>query len=486
MHATLNATSPAARPAPPRGESRKQPRGESRNQSRNQAVDAYRGLVMLLMMGEIMQFEKVSRAYPSSTFWHLLAYNQTHVEWAGLGLHDMIQPSFTFLVGVALPYSIASRNRRGESFPRQLLHTLWRSLLLVALGIFLRSLESPMTNFTFEDTLTQIGLGYPFAFLLASLPGTTSIPGSPAGPPNRTSIPPRLRIVSIATIMILVTYWLAWALYPAPGPAFNYQAVGVPPDWHHNFTGFASHWNKNSNLGQAFDLWFLNLFPRPGRFLFNPGGYLTLSFIPTLATMLLGLIAGEWFRNSSLDSTHNSSRNSPGNSLHNSTIPEPSAALGEARSTPAPSSIPLSIPSTPAVPIRQFLIAAATLTAAGLILHFTGINPIVKRIWTPAWTLFSGGLCFLFLAAFSWLIEVKNHRRWAFPLIVVGANSIAAYLLVHLCEDSIVNNLHIHLGHRPFLILGPGLEPFLFGLTVMAIYWLILYWLYRRKIFLRI
>jgi heparan-alpha-glucosaminide N-acetyltransferase len=83
---------------------------------RNVSVDAYRGLVMLLMMGEIMQFAAVAKAYPNSLFWHILAYNQTHVEWAGMGLHDMIQPSFTFLVGVAMPYSIASRVRKGKAF----------------------------------------------------------------------------------------------------------------------------------------------------------------------------------------------------------------------------------------------------------------------------------------------------------------------------------------------------------------------------------
>src|ERR1700743_714285 len=130
---------------------------------RNVAVDAYRGLVMLRMMGELMSFAAVHRAYPGSLFWRVLAYNQTHVEWAGLGLHDMIQPSFTFLVGVALPYSIQSRMRKGQSFGKLLAHTLWRSLLLVALGIFLRSTNSTQTYFTFEDTLTQIGMGYTFA-----------------------------------------------------------------------------------------------------------------------------------------------------------------------------------------------------------------------------------------------------------------------------------------------------------------------------------
>jgi predicted acyltransferase len=385
---------------------------------RNIAVDAYRGLVMLLMMGEVMSFAEVAHAYPGSLFWRILAYNQTHVEWAGLGLHDTIQPGFTFLVGVALPYSLASRTRKGQSFAKQLLHTMVRSLILIALGIFLRSLHSTQTYYTFEDTLTQIGLGYTFAFLLARCK-------------------PSWQWMAIG--VILFGYWLAWALYPAPGPGFDYAAVGVPPGWSHNFTGFASHWNKNSNLGQAFDGWFLNILPRASRFVDNGGGYLTLSFIPTLGTMLLGLRAGEWFRS-----------------------------------------------AAPRIPIKRFVIAGVLLIAVGLLFHFTGVCPIVKRVWTPSWTLFSGGICFLFLAAFSWLIDVKGYRRWAFPLVVVGINSIAAYLLVHLWQDFIVDNLHIHLGYNIFRVFGTGLEPLMLGITVMLIYWAILYWMYRRKIFLRI
>jgi heparan-alpha-glucosaminide N-acetyltransferase len=385
---------------------------------RNIAVDAYRGLVMLLMMGEVLSFAAVYHAYPGSLFWRVLAYNQTHVEWSGMGLHDMIQPSFTFLVGVAMPYSIASRLRKGQGFSVLLAHTLWRSLLLVALGIFLRSIDSPRTNFTSEDTLTQIGLGYTFAFLISFCQ-------------------PRWQWTAFS--VILIGYWLAWAVYPAPGSSFNYAAVGVPADWHYNFTGFASHWNKNSNLGQAFDLWFLNLFPRERPFAYNGGGYLTLSFIPTLGTMLLGLFAGQWFR-----------------------------------------------AEQPKIPVRKFLIAAALLIVAALLLHFSGVCPIVKRIWTPAWTLFSGGVCFLFLSAFSWVIDVRGHRRWAFPLVVVGVNSMAAYLLVHLCENFIISSFHIHLRYQVFQILGPGLEPLLLGIAVMLTYWLVLFWMYRRKIFLKI
>jgi heparan-alpha-glucosaminide N-acetyltransferase len=219
----------------------------------------------------------------------------------------------------------------------------------------------------------------------------------------------------------------------------NYAAVGVPSDWHHLYTGFRAHWNKNSNLGQAFDLWFLNLFPRAHTFVFNDGGYLTLSFIPTLGTMILGLFAGKWF-----------------------------------------------VASAPKQPIRKFVIAGFSLLAVGVFLHFTGICPIVKRIWTPSWTLFSGGICFLVLALFSWIIDVKEKRGWAFPLIVVGTNSIAAYLIAHMWEEFIKSSLLTNLGPKPFFVLGPGLQPLLLGATMLFIYWLFLLWMYRRKIFLRI
>ena len=386
---------------------------------RNIAVDAYRGLVMLLMMGEVLQFSRVALSFPNNLIWRFLAYNQSHVEWAGMSLHDTIQPSFTFLVGVALPYSLRSRQQKGATFQRMLGHTIWRSFLLVALGIFLRSDHSPITNFTFEDTLTQIGLGYTFAFLL-------------------TYVRPRWQWTAFAGI--LFAYWLAWALYPAPGANFNYAAVGVPDDWHqHLFTGFASHWNKNSNLGQAVDVWFLNLFPRTSPFVFNDGGYLTLSFIPTLGTMLLGIAAGRW-----------------------------------------------SLAAAPNIPMRKFLLAGGALVAAALFFHFTGICPIVKRIWTPAWTLFSGGVCFFFLAAFSWVIDIKKHRTVAFPLLVIGMNSIAAYLIAHWCEEFVESSFRINLGASVLNILGTRVEPTVLGALTLGVYWLILFWMYRKKLFIRI
>jgi predicted acyltransferase len=142
--------------------------------------------------------------------------------------------------------------------------------------------------------------------------------------------------------------------------------------------------------------------------------------------------------------------------------------------------------SAATIPMRRLLAAGAIGVAAGLVLHFTGICPVVKRIWTPGWTLFSGGVCFLFTAAFSWVIDVKGYRKWAFPLVVIGVNSIAAYMIAHLFERFAFSSLRIHLGPNAFRIFGPGLEPLLLGAAVLLTYWIILHWMYKRKLFLKI
>src|SRR5207344_1220629 len=103
------------------------------------SLDAYRGFVMLLMMGEVWRFCDVSAAVPASALWAFLCHHQSHVQWTYGSLHDMIQPSFSFLVGVALPFSLASRSAAGQCRGRLIAHAFWRALILVALGVWLRS-----------------------------------------------------------------------------------------------------------------------------------------------------------------------------------------------------------------------------------------------------------------------------------------------------------------------------------------------------------
>jgi predicted acyltransferase len=383
------------------------------------SIDAFRGFVMFLMLAEAMRLWTVHEALPNSWFWRVVAFNTEHVQWQGCSLHDLIQPAFSFLVGAAMPFSIASRTRRGESFRRMLAHAAWRSVVLIFLGIFLRSLQAKQTYWTFEDTLTQIGLGYTFLFLLAFA---------------------SRRVQVTVFVGILVAFWAAFVVYPLPPAGFDYASVGVPADWPHLYTGFLAHFNKNSNLSWAFDVWFLNLFPRERPFLYNGGGWSTLSFIPTLATMMLGLWAGKY-------------------------LMQPRAAREQ---------------------VRGLVIAGVALALAGLVLQWLHVVPIVKRIWTSSYTLYSGGLVLLLLAAFHAAIEWKGWRRWAFPLLVIGMNSIAAYVMSWTLEGFVTGALARHVGSAPFAILGDPFAPVLRGAAVLAVFWLILWWMYRRKIFLRI
>jgi heparan-alpha-glucosaminide N-acetyltransferase len=383
------------------------------------SIDAFRGFVMFLMLAEVMRLWTLRDAFPASAFWAAVAYNTTHVPWQGCSLHDLIQPAFSFLAGASLPFSIASRQARGETFGKMLAHAGRRSLILVLLGIFLRSIGHSQTYWTFEDTLTQIGLGYPFLFLLAFA---------------------SLRVQAGVFVAILAGFWAAFALFPVPGPGFDYASVGVPAGWPHLYTGFLAHFNMNANVSWAFDTWFLNLFPRESPFRFNSGGWSTLSFIPTLATMMLGTWSGAWLKSA--------------------------RTAGEK--------------------LKGLVVSGAALTAAGLLLQWLHVCPIVKRIWTSSYTLYSGGLVVLLLAGFYAAIELRGWKRWSFPLMVIGANSIAIYVMSWTLERFVTDSLRTHLGRAPFLFFGPPFEPVLRGLAVLLVFWGILLWMYRKKIFIRI
>jgi heparan-alpha-glucosaminide N-acetyltransferase len=365
------------------------------------SVDALRGFVMLLMVAECLNLPKVAEQYPDEPVWQKVKFHTTHVGWEGCSLHDLIQPTFSFLVGAAAVFSLASRQARGEPFWKSLLHAVLRAAFLVAWGVVMRSFGTGRTNFTFEDTLSQIGLGYVPLFLIARAPS---------------------RWWWMFLAGILLCYWWAFAL----------------DGW---FDGnYASGWAKNGNPAANFDRWFLNLFPRETAFSSNRGGYATLSFIPTLATMILGLFAGDWLR---------------------------TAGRGGA--------------------VLVLGVAGVCGIGAGVLLDELGVCPIVKRIWTPSWVLFSGGWCFLLLAAFHALSDGIGYRGWTYPLRVIGANSILIYTLADSPLPAFVwTQAEKHLPAGAYSAFGDGWKPVVRGAVWMLLAWLLLWWLYRKRVFVRV
>lgn len=394
------------------------------------SLDAYRGFIMLAMASGGLGFAEVAKNFPENKVWQFLGYEFSHVRWTGCAFWDLIQPSFMFMVGVALPYSYYSRRVKGQSYSHIFGHTLVRSFILIALGVFLSSNWSPQTNFTFVNVLCQIGLGYTFVFLLM----------------NRG-----FGVQLLALLVILLGYGYWFAQFPKPEvdhvyPLFERKYEYLP------MFGWFAHWNFDTNPAADFDRWFLNLFPRPKPFDNNDGGYQTLNFIPSMATMIFGLMAGELLRSRT---------------------------------------------RTPQEKFKFLFLAGALCLVVGLALDYT-LCPSVKRIWTPTWAVFSSGWTFWMLAAFYWVIDLKGYQAWSFPLVVVGVNSIAMYCMSQLMKGWVKNSLKTHLdwswnwlSAQVGLPTGQGIfggvfGPILSSAAALFILWLVCLWMYRQKVFVRI
>jgi heparan-alpha-glucosaminide N-acetyltransferase len=383
------------------------------------SVDAYRGFLMLLVLAEVLRPCAVAAAIPDSRAWGLICYQASHVPWVGCSLADLVQPGFYFLVGVALLLSIKRRLSSDQNVAAIARHTIARSLILVLFGMVLVAIAQRQWTWFFAETLTQIGLAYPFVFLVSL----------------RSK---RFWFLSLG--VILIGYWLWFALFPLL--PMDYDRMGLPPEWANPYglTGFAAHWRKNTNVSAEFDRWFLNLFPADSRYTGNAAGLTTLNFIPSIGTMILGLIAGDV----------------------------------------------LLSPRSPWQRIARLSAGGFLLLCSGWTLGALGVCPVVKAIWTPSWVLFSGGWCYLFLASFYALVDLGGRTSAVFPLTVIGTNAILAYTMARVYPTVAYNSLRRLVGSSPFKLLGEAYEPVLYGCMVLIVYWLILFSLHRRRIFLRI
>jgi predicted acyltransferase len=390
------------------------------------SLDAHRGFIMAALISNLFAIPLLAAAFGEGTWWGgFLAYEGEHVPWAGCAVWDLIQPSFMFIVGVALPFSYRARKNRGDSEARIFTHVVKRIVLLLLIGLVLRSAGRPYTYFTFEDVVQQIALGYLFLYLMIG-----------RGP----------KVQGAVAAAVLVGYYLLFALWPLPPADFNAAAAGLPPHWQ-QFTGYAAHWNLGANPAGHFDQWFLNLFPRgDGPWTFHRGGYVTLSFIPAFVTMLFGLMAGELMQQER--------------------------------------------------PIREKAARLAGWGLAGVAFGFAvdghlwpfldwtwSIAPVVKRIWTPSWTLYSAGWVLLTLALFVYVVDIKGYRRWTFPFVVLGANSIAIYVMHETVQSWFADRLNAHFQLTAHLgEAGFGLAQ-LGGILLL---WYAGYWMYKHRVFIRI
>ena len=267
---------------------------------------------------------------------------------------------------------------------------------------------------------------------------------------------------AIIAISVLITYWCFFYFFPvdAQFDYAQYQMADYQP-----LEGLRAHWNMHTNAAANFDRWFLNLLPRAAPYTHTAGGYQTLNFVPAAITMLLGLMAGEW-----LLADHSSHRQVVG-----------------------------------------LLLAGAVGIGVGYALHTSGLCPIVKRIWTPSWTLYSAGWASLALGICYFLFDVANLQPIAVPLIALGRNSILLYVAYSLLPSWLLQSVRTHLNRPLFAWLAahevlplqvreewktsPPADIFaLFGnyqpvaehAFIAILFSILALWLHRRRFFLKI
>ena len=107
--------------------------------------------------------------------------------------------------------------------------------------------------------------------------------------------------------------------------------------------------------------------------------------------------------------------------------------------------------------------------------------PVIMKMWTTSYGLVSAGWACLMFALVYWLVDIRGYRKWCFPFVVIGSNAVFIYMFTSL--------LHLDRGMRIFTAgisraLGRG-GPLFHELSVIAAEWIILFWMFKRKIFIK-
>jgi predicted acyltransferase len=344
------------------------------------ALDAFRGFIMFTLASEGFGFGSLLH---DPTYGRIARWFE-HVDWTGGVFWDMIQPSFMFMVGVAMPFALARRKELGATARQNLGHVAIRALKLILLSQFLIIASDHEPRFQLINVLSQIAFTYFLTYLILKM---------------------EFRWQVLSAALLLAFHTALFMIFPGPDGAFS----------------------REGNIGAVIDKALLG---------YNYHGYyVTINFISSTVTTLFGAWTGTLLR------------------------------------TEKPLATKLKI------------LAVAMLAAFGGGLALRPAIPIVKRLWTASFTLYSTGWVLLMMIAFIVAIEIWGLRKLAFPLVVVGMNSIFIYSAGFLVRGAINNVIGAFSGGFKFV---GTLAPVAQNCAIMAVLWYLCYWLYKRKIFLKL
>jgi len=354
------------------------------------SVDFFRGFTMFLLIGEWTHlYSYLQRPEFAGSVLGFIGTQLSHHPWNGLRFWDLVQPFFMFIVGVAIPFSVAKRLSKGQNWAQIRRHAFVRAFLLLLFGWALYCIGPGRITFRFQNVLAQLSFTYLVAFLLMRRPAGVQIG------------------VSLAFLAITEALYRLW-----PVPGYNQPFV---PD--HNFGA----WVDMLISGEL-----------------STGHWVSFNAVPTAAHTIWGVLAGQLLM----------SQRSPADKL------------------------------------RRLVLAGVVLLIVGYALD--PVTPIIKRIATTSFVFASGGWCFLALAFSYWLIDVANIRGWSRFFAIVGMNPLFIYLFAHTGGANWLHGIA-----KPFTValfgwISEGAGLIATGITVWAMMWYMCYWLYRRRIFIKL
>jgi predicted acyltransferase len=342
--------------------------------------------------------------------WSNIYWPLEHATWHGWTPTDLVFPFFLFIVGVAIPLAFGRRVERGGSRRDLYLKIIKRTLIIFGIGLFLNAFPHfDLSTLRIPGVLQRIAVCYFFASIIF--------------------LNTKVRTQIIIIFALLIVYWLLMMLVPAPGYA-------------------AGDLSKEGSLASFIDRTIFGPHVWSQAKVYDPEGI--LSTIPALATTLIGVLTGQWFRSK----------------------------------------------KTNYEKVAGMFVVGAVCVAVGWALN--SFFPINKALWTSSYVLFTGGLALQFLSLCYWIIDIKGYRRWAKPFEVFGLNAIALYVGAGLMAD-ILGTIKLNkpdgtqtslqgwiYDHLFASWASPINASLAFAITFVLV-WLGLMWiLYRRKIFLRV
>ena len=227
----------------------------------------------------------------------------------------------------------------------------------------------------------------------------------------------------VIAVGLLAGYWAIMRFAVVPG-----APEGVDP------------WSQEWNFAAYIDKLFL---PNPlSRTRADPEGI--LSTLPAIVTTMLGMFTGEFVRWN--------------------------GCCGQGCARPASGS-----------KVVAMLAAAVVMLSAGLV--WSSWMPINKKLWTSSFVLVSGAYSLALFAIFYWAVDVKMWRTWTLPLRVVGMNAITVYLLQRIVDIDSISRFFLSGVSR---LLSQELGLVLISMGHLAVCWLILWFLYRKGVFLKV